>query len=113
MGLSRGTLWEIAGNPDDIVIDTGGPSKENGLFVGWITRGAGHRYKPLLSTDAVFKTRKLAKHFMQVIVDFANKFTDEDLKPEAIKDPKHPRNYLTLNQDELNIVQDIVKGAKG
>ena len=121
MGISRLTLWEIAGNPDEIIVAAGGPSKDNSLFVGWITRGEGHNYKPLVNTNPIFKTKKLAEHFMQGIVDFAKKFTESDLTPEAIKNPKHPLHFLTLNKNELNIlqddeldiIQDIVMAAKG
>jgi hypothetical protein len=112
MGLSKLTLYEIAGNQDDIVVDVGGPAKDNGLFVGWITRGERHNYKPLLNTDPIFKTEKLAKHFMQGIVDFAKKFTENDLTSEAIKNPEHPLHFFTLNQDELNVIQDITSAAK-
>jgi|GEM_PF-2642023 len=105
------TLWEIAGNLDDIIVDAGGPSKDNGLYVGWITRGEGHSYKPLVSTKSVFKTKELAIHFMQSIVDFAKKFTEDDLKD--IRNPEHPLYFLTLDQEELNVIQDIVSAAKG
>ncbi|MDP3764182.1 MAG: hypothetical protein Q8Q95_01010 [bacterium] len=109
--LTRLVLFEIAGNTDDIVVDAGGPSTDNGLFAGWITRGSGHNYKPLISTNPVFKTAELAKYFMQQIVEFAKKFTEEDLG-DAIKNPGHPLHFLTLNNKELGMIQDIVAASK-
>lgn len=53
MGLTRMTLWEIAGNLDDIIVDAGGPSKDNGLYVGWITRGGGRPQLQTLSEHKV------------------------------------------------------------
>lgn len=48
---------------------------------------------------------------MQSIVDFAKKFTEDDLKD--IRNPEHPLYFLTLDQEELNVIQDIVSAAKG
>lgn len=106
------TLWEIAGNPDDIIVTHGGPSKKNKRFAGWITRGEGHNGKPLVSTAAVFKTPELAETFMQKIVDFAQDFTEEDLKDIATN-PENPLHFLAVDQEELDIIQDIVAAAKG
>ncbi len=89
--MTRLTLYEIAGNPDDIVVGAGGPHKETGKFVGWITRGEGHDYKPLISTNSVFDTPEKATEAMQKIVEWAKNWTEEDLK-----DPNNPlREFLS------------------
>ena len=82
--ISRLTLYEVAGNPDDINITFAGPD-EYGKFIGWITRGPGHDYKPLISTQAIFDTAEAAKSAMKEIVQFANNFTEEDLaNPDSL-----------------------------
>ena len=67
MGVSRMTAYEIYGNPKDIVCDASGPDS-NEKFIGWITRGPGHNYKPLLSTRPTFASRKEAIQAMEVLV---------------------------------------------
>ena len=88
-GISRLEAYEIVGNPDDIVIDAGGPDKKTGKFVGWITRGPGHNYKPLLNTQPIFDTRKQAKQAMRNLVEEIKKFVEKDLK-----DPQNPLRDL-------------------
>ena len=79
MDIARLTLWEIAGNPDDVVVTHGGPDKEEGKYCGWITRGSGHNFKALVSTAFVFDTPEDAEKAMREIVEQAKKFTEEDL----------------------------------
>ena len=80
--ISRLTLYEIAGNSEDINVTFGGPDK-NGKFCGWITRGPEQNYRPLVSTSAIFATSKAAESAMKELVKFANNFTEEDLaKPD-------------------------------
>jgi len=106
--LNRITLWEIAGNPDDIEVTFGGPDTLRGMYAGWITRGPGHRYKTLVSTPAIFKTPEEAVEEMQKIVDFANKWTEEDLK-----DPNNPiAVFIKKYQEEFVLVQEIIEKAK-
>ncbi|MBU4284780.1 hypothetical protein KKF60_01515 [Patescibacteria group bacterium] len=78
MGISRLTAWEIAGNHDDIVVDAGGPDKKTGKFVGWITRGPGHNFKPLLNTQPIYDTLEQAKQAMKDLVVKINEFVDNE-----------------------------------
>ena len=80
MGITRLTLYEIAGNPDDIVATHSGPDKKTGKYVGWITRGPRHRYKLLISTNPIFDTPKEAKKAMQEIIEWTKNFTEKDLQ---------------------------------
>ncbi|OGZ35469.1 MAG: hypothetical protein A2V60_03470 [Candidatus Portnoybacteria bacterium RIFCSPHIGHO2_01_FULL_39_19] len=85
MGFCRLTAYEIVGNPNDIVIDYGGPDKKTGKFVGWITRGPGHNFKPLINTQPIFDTPEQAKQAMRNLVKEIKKFVEEDRK-----DPNNP-----------------------
>ncbi|MFH1036474.1 MAG: hypothetical protein V1756_00185 [Patescibacteria group bacterium] len=106
--VSRLTLYEIAGNPDDVVVDAGGPDKETGKYVGWITRGPGHNYKPLISTEPIFDTPEQAKEAMQKIVDWAKNWTEEDLR-----DPNNPlAEFLSPRSEEGQIIKQIIDTAK-
>jgi len=106
--VTRLTLYEIAGNPDDVVVDHGGPDKKHGKFAGWITRGPGHNYKPLISTAPIFETAEEADEAMQQIVDFAKDWTEEDLK-----DPTNPLQILACQSpEEYQAIKKIVGLAK-
>lgn len=106
--ISRLTLYEIAGNPGDVVVTHGGPSEENGKYVGWITRGPGRRYKPLISTSPIFDTPVEAEAAMQKIVDFAKNFTEEDLEK-----PNNPLSILVcLSPESWQVVKEIIMLAK-
>jgi hypothetical protein len=83
-GISRLVAYEIAGNPDDIVIAYGGPDKETGKFAGWITRGEGHNFKPLLNTEPIYDTPKQAKETMEKVVQEIKDFVEKDLKDPKI-----------------------------
>ena len=71
------TALEIQTNGDDIRCAAGGPSTENGKYVGWISlwRG-GNLHKEMLSTDAIFDTADEAKTYMESVVA---KVRDTDL----------------------------------
>ena len=84
-GVSRLVAYEIVGNPEDIVITFGGPDKKTRKFAGWITRGEGHNFKPLLSTEPIYDTPEQAKQAMEKMVQKFKEFVEEDLK-----DPKNP-----------------------
>ena len=84
MGISRLVAYEIVANPDDIVIDAGGP-ESTGKFFGWVTRGPGHNYKLLLSTQPVYDTSKQAKQAMEELVAKIKEFVKKDLE-----DPNNP-----------------------
>ena len=84
--ITRMTLYEIAGNPDDIIVAAGGPVKKGefkGKFLGWITRGERHNYKTLINTAPVFNSAEDAKLFMQAIVDWAKEWTDTRYKQQS------------------------------
>ncbi|MDP3999336.1 MAG: hypothetical protein Q8P76_01925 [bacterium] len=83
-GVNRLTAYEIYGNPKDIICDATGPDS-NGKFVGWITRGPGHNYKPLLNSEPIFNSRKEAILYMKELVEAVRKFIAEELKEK--KDP--------------------------
>lgn len=57
MGVSRLTVLEIFTNPADLEFTVG---ESDGKWGVLISRGAGHRFKPLLSTEAVFPERDTA-----------------------------------------------------
>jgi hypothetical protein len=100
-------ILEIAGNyPEDIIVNAGGPSKLNGKYVGWITRGPESHCRPLLSTEAIFDTPAQAKEAMQNIVDYCI--------DEAEKNLSDNTNPITqfLSSPEGQIVQDIVAESK-
>ena len=84
-GISKLTAYEIAGNPDDIVITYGGPDEKTGKFVGWITRGPGHNFKPLLNTDPIYDTPAQAKQAMKDMVAQIKESVKKDLE-----DPENP-----------------------
>ena len=62
MGISRITAYAIASR-DDLVISHGGPSKNNGKYVGWITLGEDDRYRSLVNTEAIYDTPEEADWF--------------------------------------------------
>jgi len=67
MGVSRLSAYEIAGNPDDIV--TGSyKDDESGKYGGIISRGPGHHYKLIVSTNAGYASQEEAKADMDRIV---------------------------------------------
>jgi len=106
--VTRLTLWEIASNPDDIVVGAAGPD-ENGLFSGWISRGPGHNYKPLISSSACFPSESEAKEYMQMIVDFSKGWTEKD-----IQNTDSPLMKLLGcdSLEEFRAIKKIVQAAK-
>ena len=61
------TALEIAGNLQDIVATHAGPDG-NGKYKGWITRGVGHNFKPLLSSNFEFDTIEAADAAMRKVI---------------------------------------------
>jgi hypothetical protein len=107
MGLTLLSILEIAGNyPSNIVATSGGPSLENGKYVGWITLGESHRYRPIFSTEAIYDTPEQAKEAMQKVVSDCLKLADETMKDES--------NPLVqfLSSEDGQAVRTIVDMAK-
>lgn len=79
---------------DDIKCDVGGPSKEEGKYVGWITLYNDGRYHTeLLSTNPVFDTKEDALKYMEDLV--------KKMREEPIEDP------LGLTYDEPKQSVDV------
>jgi hypothetical protein len=78
MGLSFLAALEIANHhPDDIRVESIGPEK-NGKFAGWITRGPGHNFKPIVFTQAVYDTAEEALAKMDRIVDSCKEYVSKN-----------------------------------
>lgn len=102
--VSRMTAYEIAGNPDDIVITHAGPD-ENGKYAGWITRGKGHDSKPLINSESQFNTATEAEDEMKKLVS--------DLKEFVSKEQQGHNNLLNiLSLQETKIIGEIIGEAK-
>jgi hypothetical protein len=104
--MTRLTVFEIVGNPDDIVVTHAGPDSQ-GKYSGWITRGPGHNYKPLVSSKGSFDTPQAAEHAMREIVDWAKAFAEKELA-----DSNNPLNALCESR-EGGVVGQIVEAAMG
>jgi hypothetical protein len=90
--ITRLTLYQIAGNAEEIVITHAGPD-QHGKYAGWITFGEDRNCRPLLSTAPHFETPEAAIAAMKEIVDCAKTFTEKDLE-----DPNNPvAKYLSPN----------------
>jgi hypothetical protein len=70
MNLSRMTALEIYSNPADIEFLI---AQSEGKHAIMVTRGPGHRFKPLLSTEAVFESRATAVTIIRSVLDVALK----------------------------------------
>lgn len=103
--MTRLTAYEIASNPDDIVVTHAGPDA-NGKYSGWITRGEEHNYKPLLSSNAVYDSAQAADNAMEQVVVQIKKFVEKDLA-----EPGNPIAAL-LSSPEGAIVENIVVAAR-
>ncbi len=73
VGMSRLTTYIIANN-EDIKCSAGGPSSENGKYMGWITLGEGRYYRPLINSEAIFDSAKDAIKAMEDLVKTAKEF---------------------------------------
>lgn len=69
--ISGVTALTIKNNPA-VKCDFGGPSEENGKYVGWIVLDIG-RWHPLLNTKAVFDTGEQAKAAMEELCRIVRK----------------------------------------
>ena len=80
--MTRLTALEICTNGKDIKCTAGGPSKENGKYVGWIERWRdGNYHKPLLNSEAIYDTEKDAiKAMKEVVKEIQSKDPDEIFK---------------------------------
>jgi len=106
-GIATITILEIASNyPEDIIVSVGGPTKSNGKYVGWITRGDDSRRRPLLSTEPTFDTPEAAKAAMQKIVDECLKAAEE-----ILNDKSNPITQF-LSSPEGQMAQAIVAEPK-
>ena len=101
------TLYEITGNPDDILVESSGPDA-NGKFCGFITRGPGHNYKVLISSSSSFDSADAAEVAMTKIIVFAREWVAEDRQR---KDGLIA--LLESNPHEARVIKDIVRRAKG
>jgi hypothetical protein len=63
------TALEIQGNGDNIRCEAGGPSTDNGKYVGWISLYRdGELHKHLLSSESIFESSKDAVQYMKNVV---------------------------------------------
>ncbi|MBU0929461.1 MAG: hypothetical protein KJ623_00105 [Nanoarchaeota archaeon] len=88
------TCLEIVGNPEDIIVESCGPD-ENGKYLGIISRGPDHNYKPLVSTEPFFGTPEEAKTYMQEIIDLAKQQVEKRLK-----EPNSPLKQYFASQNQ-------------
>jgi hypothetical protein len=70
MSLSRLTALEICTNPTDLEFQV---AESKGKHAIMITRGPGHRFKLLLTTEAVFESRTVAVSTIRSVLDVALK----------------------------------------
>jgi hypothetical protein len=98
------TAYEIVCN-DDIVVTHGGPNGE-GKYAGWITRGADHNYRPLLSSQPIFNTAQEADDAMREVVAQAKAFVEKENQ-----DPNNPLVQL-LASPEGQIASEIAEAAR-
>ena len=67
--MTRITAIIIQSRGDDIRCQAGGPAKDNGKYVGWITLYRGDEYDhELVSTEPIFNTEKDAVAHMEDLV---------------------------------------------
>ncbi|OGY49870.1 MAG: hypothetical protein A3B89_03410 [Candidatus Buchananbacteria bacterium RIFCSPHIGHO2_02_FULL_40_13] len=96
--ITLATLLEIAQNPGNISISSGGPiNAANGtpLYFGWIAMDNGKDYKPLIRTAPIFKTDKEAVRMMREIVNFIHRGIEKVLKSSSC-----PLRVLTCQSPE-------------
>lgn len=105
MGISRLTLYTIAGN-DDIIVTYAGPDLKTGKYAGWITHGVESHCRPIVNTDARYDTPEQAREAMRELVEIAKKFTDGDLK-----DPENPIKKL-FESPEGEVIRKIISASK-
>ncbi len=77
----------ILATRDDLIITHGGPSKDNGKYVGWILKPE-DRWAPLLNTEAIFDTAEAAEAYMRWAIEEATAF----IKAES--GDKHPVEHV-------------------
>ena len=77
MGVSRLSAYEISGNPDDIVC-TSFKNKDSGMYGGIISRGPGHNYKLIITTNPVYETQDEAESDMRDLVENINKAVEKE-----------------------------------
>jgi len=68
MGLTRLTVLEIYTNPADLEFQI---AESGGKYAVMVTRGPGHRFKLLLTTEAVFEKREIAIDSIRAVLDAA------------------------------------------
>ena len=66
--INLSTVMEIYGNPDDLCFFI--PKLEDGKFGFSLSRGPGHHFKPMLSSDKPIESRKKALGVVKVVLDF-------------------------------------------
>lgn len=105
MSINRLTAYIIA-TREDIVMSYGGPSKENGKYVGWITLGEEDHYRSLLNTLAIYDTAEVAENAMKDLV--------KEIKIAVEKETggKHPVDHIMGECKESEVVKEIVRGSK-
>lgn len=68
MGLSRLTVLEIYTNPANLEFQI---AESEGKYAVMVTRGPGHKFKLLLTTEAVFEKREVAIDSIRAVLDAA------------------------------------------
>jgi len=102
--MPRTTVYEIAGNPEDVAATHAGPNGA-GKYYGCITRGKGRRYEILFATPPMFDTAEAADDAMRQLIDAVTAWLDGDLK--------NPQNTFVnlLTGKESPVIRRILVAA--
>jgi hypothetical protein len=102
--MKRGTAYEIAGNPNDIIATHGRAS--TGKYCGFITRGEVGRYRTLISTGPFFDTPESADDAMQKVIIAVTEWAEHDLD-----DPRNLLVNIILTSKEGPVISQVVTAA--
>jgi hypothetical protein len=79
MSVTLLTAYEMVHNRTDLMFIAGEHKTEQGKFAFCITRGPGHRYKPLLSSKFEFESQESAADAVQEILTAVVEAVEERL----------------------------------
>ena len=105
MGIDKLTAYIIASR-EDIVITHGGPAKDNGKYVGWITLGEEDRFRPLLNTSPIYDTPKEAEQAMGDIVAEIKDIVEKETGGKNIID------HVMGKSKESDMVKEVISLSK-
>jgi len=105
MGITKLTAYIIASR-EDIVITYGGPAKDNGKYVGWITLGEEDRFRPLLNTTPIYDTPQDAEQAMKDIVVEIRAMVEKETGGKDIID------YVMGESKDTDMVKEVISLSK-